>query len=135
MKILWCSWKDTRHRLAGGAEVWTAHVTQALAAAGHDVTLACAAVPEVPAHEIVAGVTIRRSGGALQGVYSQARSLYDRTWREWDLVVDEINTRPFGSPCWVRGTPVVAVVHQVAREVWFHEAPLPVALLLSLIHI
>ncbi len=129
VKILWCSWKDTRHRLAGGAEVWTANVTRALAAAGHEVTLACAAVPGAPSLEVVEGVTIRRSGGALQGVYSHARSWYDRTWSEWDLVVDEVNTRPFGSPRWVRGTLVVAVVHQVAREVWFHEAPLPVAVL------
>jgi glycosyltransferase involved in cell wall biosynthesis len=45
------------------------------------------------------------------------------------LVVDEVNTRPFGCPQWVTGVPVVALIHQVAREVWFHETWLPVAIL------
>jgi glycosyltransferase involved in cell wall biosynthesis len=75
------------------------------------------------------GVRIVREGSRL-GVYRAARAY----WRSlpqgsFDVVVDEINTRPFLAPQWVNGTPVVALIHQLAREVWFSEAPLPVALL------
>src|SRR5439155_13865301 len=47
----------------------------------------------------------------------------------FDLVIDCINTRPFDTPRFVTDVPVVALVHQVAREVWWYEAPLPVAVL------
>src|SRR5262249_19791243 len=36
------------------------------------------------------------------------------------------NTRPFLTPRWVRGTPVVALIHQLAREIWFYETPRPI---------
>jgi glycosyltransferase involved in cell wall biosynthesis len=43
------------------------------------------------------------------------------------VVVDEINTRPFLTPRWVRGTPVVALIHQLAREIWSYETPFPIS--------
>ena len=36
---------------------------------------------------------------------------------------------PFLCPRFVRDVPVVAVIHQVAREVWRYETPWPVAVL------
>lgn len=127
MKILWCSWKDRDHPLSGGAEVFTHEVASRLVRAGHEVHLACAAVPDAPAETCVDGVHIHRRGGPLVGCYRGARLFYERTADHWDLVVDEINTRPFNAPMWVRDTPVLAVAYQLAAEVWQAEAPLPVA--------
>jgi glycosyltransferase involved in cell wall biosynthesis len=31
------------------------------------------------------------------------------------------------TPKWLRGVPSVALIHQVCREIWWHEAPFPVA--------
>jgi glycosyltransferase involved in cell wall biosynthesis len=47
-----------------------------------------------------------------------------------DVVIDEVNTLPF-FPARVlpKGTVVVNLIHQLAREFWFYETPLPVALL------
>lgn len=129
MRILVCNWKDTAHPHAGGAEVYTHEVLRRWAAAGHEVTLFCAAVPGRPERELVDGVRVVRRGGRL-GVYRQAR----RFLREvgpaaFDVAIDEVNTRPFGL-AGVRGAPpVVALVHQVAREIWFSELPLPLAAL------
>ena len=40
-----------------------------------------------------------------------------------------MNTRPFLCPRFVRNVPVVAVIHQVAREVWRYETPWPISVL------
>jgi glycosyltransferase involved in cell wall biosynthesis len=91
------------------------------------VTLFAASVAGRPAREEVDGVEIVRAGGRL-GVYREAR----RFWKakppgRFDVVVDEINTRPFLTPRWLRGTPIVALIHQLAREIWTYETPFPVS--------
>lgn len=129
MRILVYSWRDTAHPRAGGAEVYTDAVAREWAREGHKVTLFSSAVDGCPELQVSpGGYEIVRRGGH-HGVYREARRFWEREGREhFDLVVDEVNTRPFGCPKWVNDTPVVALIHQVAREVWFHETSLPVAL-------
>ncbi len=130
MRILIYNWRDLEHPLSGGAEVYTDQVARVWIAQGHEVTLFTSAVEGRSEWDIAAGgyQVIRR--GSRHGVYRAARQFWEEEGRgHFDLVVDEVNTRPFGCPRWVNDTPVVAVIHQVAREVWFHETPLPVALM------
>jgi glycosyltransferase involved in cell wall biosynthesis len=127
MRILIFNWKDLAHPAAGGAEVFTEEVARELVRRGHDVTLFAAAVANRPERELVGGVQIVRRGSRT-GVYRAAR----RFWSEqqaagYDVVVDEINTRPFLTPRWLRGTPIVALIHQLAREIWSYETPLPLS--------
>jgi len=43
-------------------------------------------------------------------------------------VIDEINTKPFMTPKFVKdGTPIIALIYQLAREFWFLETPFPVS--------
>lgn len=129
MRILIYNWRDLKHPLAGGAEVYTDQVARVWVEQGHQVTLFTSAVEGRSEWDIAAGgyQVIRRGGR--HGVYREARQFWEEEGRgHFDLVVDEVNTRPFGCPRWVTDTPVVAVIHQVAREVWFHETLLPVAL-------
>jgi glycosyltransferase involved in cell wall biosynthesis len=127
MRILICNWKDQAHPLAGGAEVWTHGVASAWVRSGHEVTLASSASPDLGPLDENDGVRIERGGDYRFGVHGHARRVYARHDATFDLVVDEINTRPFRAPRWASESKVVAFVHQVAREVWFHETPLPVA--------
>ena len=129
MRILVYNWKDLAHPLAGGAEVLTEEVARALVRRGHAVTLFVSSVAGRPERERVEGVEIVRRGGRF-GVYREARRFWaEREPASFDVVVDEINTRPFLTPRFVRGTPVVALVHQLAREIWFYETPFPVSVL------
>ena len=129
MRILILNWKDLAHPAAGGAEVFTANVARALVDRGHEVTLFAAAVAGAPEQEVADGVRIVRRGSRL-GVYRAARKFWaDQPVGAYDLVVDEINTRPFLTPRWVEDTPIVALIHQLAREIWFHEMPFPVSVL------
>jgi glycosyltransferase involved in cell wall biosynthesis len=129
VRILILNWKDLAHPAAGGAEVFTEQVARSLVVRGHQVTLFAAAVQGRPAREVVQGVEIVRAGGRL-GVYRAARRFWSEQPKDaYDVVVDEINTRPFLTPRWIRGTPMVALIHQLAREIWFYETPLPVSVL------
>ncbi|WP_018348169.1 glycosyltransferase family 4 protein [Longispora albida] len=126
MRIVIFNWRDLRHPAAGGAEVYTQQVASRWAAAGHDVTLFCAAVPGCPSEETADGVRVVRGGGR-HGVYRAARAWYRGLAGRVDLVVDEINTRPFGCPSWAGDVPVVALAHQVCREIWSYEMPPPLS--------
>jgi glycosyltransferase involved in cell wall biosynthesis len=129
VRILIFNWKDLAHPGAGGAEVFTERVARVLVGRGHDVTLFAAAVAGRPKRESVDGVSIVRGGGRF-GVYRAARRFWsEQQPRAFDVVVDEINTRPFLTPRWVQDTPVVALIHQLAREIWFYEMPFPVSVI------
>jgi glycosyltransferase involved in cell wall biosynthesis len=129
VRILILNWKDIAHPLAGGAEVFTESVAECLVARGHGVTLFASRVDGRPSQETRAGVEIVRRGGRLS-VYREARRFWNEpTTKPYDVVVDEINTRPFMTPRWIRDTPVVALIHQLAREIWAYETPFPVSVL------
>jgi glycosyltransferase involved in cell wall biosynthesis len=127
MRVLMLNWKDRTHPLAGGAEEYTQQVARRLAELGHDVTLFAAAVDGQPDREMLEGYRIVRGGGRFT-VYRAARHFW-RTEGEgnFDVVVDECNTRPFLSPRYVATVPVVGLIHQVAKEVWRFEMPFPVS--------
>lgn len=130
MRILIYNWRDLTHPKAGGAEVYTDSVARVWSNEGHEVTLFTSAVMDQPGDEVgEGGYRIVRRGGRL-GVYREARRFWMREGQgNFDLVIDEVNTKPFGCPKWVKDVPVIALIHQVAREIWFHETWLPVALL------
>jgi glycosyltransferase involved in cell wall biosynthesis len=129
-RILIYNWRDLAHPRAGGAEVYTDAIAREWSAAGHSVTLFTSAVEGFPERERAEGgyEIIRR--GSWRSVYGEARRFWRTEGRgQYDLVIDEVNTRPFGCPRWIGDVPVVALIHQVAREIWFHETWLPVALI------
>lgn len=130
MRVLVCNWRDITHPGRGGAEVYTHEVLRRWVAAGHQVTLFSSSSGDRPRHEVIDGIEHIRSGTRLT-VYRQARRWYqlDGARRRFDLVIDEVNTRPFACHRWVQDAPVIAFAHQVAREVWFTELPLPAAAL------
>jgi len=128
-RILIFNWRDICHPLAGGAEVYTHRVARAWADAGHEVTLFCSRVAGRPETEDVDGIHVIRRGSR-HTVYGAGRRYYLEEGRgNFDLVVDEINTRPFRSPKFVHDARVVALIHQVAREVWHYEALFPISVI------
>ena len=127
MRVLLCNWRDPFHPSAGGAEVYTHQVLRRWVDRGIEVVWFCAEVDGRPATETLDGIKIVRSGGR-HTVYRAARDYFrSQPAGHFDLVIDEVNTRPFMCHRWAGATPVVALIHQVAKEVWFQEMPLPVA--------
>ncbi len=126
MNILIYNWRDIKNPDAGGAEVFTHENARRWVEKGHKITLFTAAFKGCKKNETIDGVEIIRSGGRYT-VYLKAPQFYRKHAGEYDVVVDEINTRPFMTPKFVNdGTPVIALIHQLAREFWFYETPFPI---------
>jgi glycosyltransferase involved in cell wall biosynthesis len=127
LKILWLNWRCWLNPAMGGAEVFTYEVAKRMAAMGHELTLFTSRFPGCKSEETVDGVKIVRAGGRFT-VYRQAKKIYSERFRneDFDIVIDEINTRPFFAPKFIKNKEkVVALIHQLAREFWFYETPFP----------
>jgi hypothetical protein len=62
--------------------------------------------------EFFDGIRIIRRGNKYS-VYSQAKQ-YKKNKDEFDIVIDEINTKPFNTPSFVKDKPIIALIHQLA---------------------
>ena len=126
MVFNWCCWLSPE---AGGAEVFTREVARRWVRWGHEVTLFCSGFRGCRREEFVDGVRVVRAGGRLS-VYLKAKKHYRERFsgEGFDVVVDEVNTRPFFAHGFVdNGEKVVVLVHQLAREFWFYETRFPLS--------
>ena len=125
MKILILNWRDIRSPRAGGAELLTHEVAKRLVARGHEVVWFSSHPDGLDAEEEVDGVRIVRRGSEVTTRLHAPR--FGRRG-SFDLVVEEINTLPYFAPLWSRA-PMVVHINQLAREVWWYEAPKALAAL------
>jgi len=129
LRILVFNWRCWVNPEAGGAEVFTREVVKRWVEGGHEVTLFCSGFVGCRGEEVLDGVRVVRAGGKF-GVYWKAKEFYRKRFSKegFDVVVDEVNTRPFFAPRFVcGGERVVGLVHQLAREFWFYETRFPVS--------
>ena len=126
MKILWFNWRDIRHPDAGGAEVFTHNVMRRLANKGYELTLFCPKFANCLATECIDNITIVRNGGKYT-VYNEARRYYNAHGYKYDLIIDEINTKPFLTPKFVKEKPILALFHQLSKQFWFYETFFPLS--------
>jgi glycosyltransferase involved in cell wall biosynthesis len=125
MRAIFLNWRDLSHPRAGGAEVLAQGLATRLASAGHDVVFYSARVAGRPDEETVDGLRHVRRGSRL-GVYGEAYRWLRGTKQQYDLLIDHINTVPFFTPLYERERNV-ALVPQLARDIWWYEAPAIVA--------
>jgi len=113
----------------GGAEVFTREVATRWVRRGHEVTLFTSEFKGCRHEEALDGVRIVRAGGKFSAYWKAKKYYKKRFAREhFDVIIDEINTRPFFAPNFVsHGEKVVALIHQLAREYWFYEVPFPIS--------
>ena len=126
MRILILNWRCPIHPSAGGAELLTLRIAERLVGWGHAVTWFAAAYPGADHDGVINGIRVVRAGSQAT-VHLHAYGWYRRHAQgQFDVVVDEINTIPFFAHCYTR-LPSVAFILQLAREVWWYEARLPLA--------
>jgi len=130
LRITFINWRDIRNPEAGGAEVFTHEVAKRWASWGQRVSLLTSQFPGAPRAESIDGVHVTRMGRLRRGTF------HARVQRELlqgidaDCVIDEINTIPFFTPLHRRRPPAaVALIHQLAADVWDAEMPSPLAAL------
>ena len=127
MKLLWFTWKDLSHPQAGGAERVNEEIAKRLARDGHEVILLVGGFKGGTPDEQREGYRIIRLGNRYT-VYWYAYRHYKKHLKGWaDLVIDEMNTIPFFCKFYVKERNIM-FVHQLCREIWFYQMPLPISL-------
>jgi glycosyltransferase involved in cell wall biosynthesis len=125
-RILVFNWRDIRHTLAGGAEVYIHGMAREWASEGHQVTLFAGNDGQSLREETIDGVHIIRRGG-FYFVYLWAFLYYLTQFRRrYDLIIDCHNGVPFFTPLYV-GEPVYCVMHHVHQEIFRQYLPRPLA--------
>lgn len=124
MRVLWFNWRDILNPEAGGAEVYTHEIMKRLAKRGHEMTLFTSRFKGCQLNENIDGVDVIREGNKYR-VYLKAKNYLKAYKHHYDLIFDEINTRPFFVPDFVGEKKVIAIIHQLAREFWFYETKFP----------
>ena len=92
----------------------------------HKITLFTAHFPGALIAENVEGIYTIREGGKYT-VYNKAKTYYKRNKNYYDLVIDEINVKPFLTPKFVREKPILALIHQISPEQFLYELPFPLS--------
>ena len=126
--ILWFNWRDITNPEAGGAEVLTHEIAKRLVSkSNYEITLFTSYFRNSSEQEYIDGINIVRQGGKY-GVYRSAKKYYEKNKSNFDLIIDEINVRPFLTPKFVNGKkPILALIHQISPEQFLHELPFPLS--------
>jgi glycosyltransferase involved in cell wall biosynthesis len=122
VRILFLNWRDIQSPKAGGAELLTHEIAKRLAIK-HEVAWFSSRANGQSSEELIDGVRVVRRGSE-----ATTRLLAPAFARRanWDVVVEEINTLPYFAHMW-SAVPSVLFIPQLAREVWWYEAPKPIA--------
>ena len=131
-KILIFNWRDTKHKYAGGAEVYLNELAKRWVKLGHHVTWFCGNDGHNPRNDTVDGVRIVRRGG-LYLAFFWAFVYYMRNFRgKFDVILDCQNGVPFFAPMYAK-EPVVSLLFHVHQEVFYHDMFYPLAVLAATI--
>jgi glycosyltransferase involved in cell wall biosynthesis len=123
MRVLWLTWKDIRHPLAGGAELMSSELARRLVQDGHEVTVVTAAYPGAPPEEVIDGYRVVRAGNRYTVYWRAYRRLRRGGGPPHDVVIEEINTVPFFSRLYLRRSRRVLMFYMLCREIWFFQLP------------
>lgn len=132
--IMIYNWRDTRHKFAGGAEVYIHELAKRWVKEGNSVTLFCGNDGNAPRNEVIDGVQIIRRGG-FYFVYLWAFLYHMFRFRnQYDVIVDSENGIPFFTPIYAKGKKIL-LIHHVHQEVFRKSLIAPLAWIASFLEI
>ncbi len=130
--ILVLNWRDTKHKFAGGAEVYIHELAKRWVQNGYKVTLFCGNDGNCKRYEIIDGVEIIRRGG-FYFVYIWAFIYYLLKFRgKYNTIIDCENGIPFFTPLYVKER-VYSLMFHVHQEVFRQSLIKPLAVFASLL--
>lgn len=133
MNILVFSWRDPKHKLAGGAEQVMHEHMKGWVNAGHNVTLFSSKSPNLKSEELLDKIKIIRQGNQYIGVQIAAFFYYQKNKQNYDFIVDQFHGLPFFTPLYST-KPKIAVIQETAGNVWFlNSFPIPINLIIGLV--
>lgn len=126
LRILVLNWRDTKHKWAGGAEMYIHEIAKRWKKEGNLVTVFCGNDSHSPRNEVVDGVNIVRRGG-LYTVYLWGFLYYMLKFRgKYDVIIDSENGIPFFTPLYVK-EQVLLIVYHIHQEVFREHLRFPLS--------
>ena len=127
MRLLLVNWQDRDNPQAGGAEIHLHEIFGRLAATGHAVTLLCGGWDGCAPRTVLDGIDVRRVGTRYTFPFL-AKAYFRRHLADagFDLLIEDVNKVPLGTPRWA-GPPVVALVPHLFGGTAFQELAPPLA--------
>src|SRR3984885_7352649 len=122
LRILILNWRDAKNPTAGGAEIAVDNIARALARSGHKITIFASAYKNSKSEEDTSYAKIVRKGG-INAIYHNAFLYYRKHSREFDVVVESVNTVPFFTPLYVKNKKIIVISHQVTGKKIFKSVP------------
>ncbi len=117
IRILVLNWRDSKHKWAGGAEVYAHELAKRWVKDGNSVTMFSGNDGKNKSNETIDGVNIIRHGG-FYTVYFWAFAYYVIKFRgKFDVIIDTENGIPFFSPLYSRKKKFL-LIHHVHQEVF-----------------
>lgn len=130
LSILIYNWRDTKHKWAGGAEVYLQKLAAEWVKEGNHVTIFCGNSGKSAHDEIIDGVKIYRRGGFYM-VYIWAFIYYIFKFRgRYDIIIDSENGLPFFTPLYAKEKKFL-LIHHVHLEVFRKSLIWPLAVFAS----
>ena len=127
-RILILNWRDTRHKWAGGAEVYIHELAKNWVKNGNVVTIFCGNDTTKPRNELIDGIEIYRRGG-FYTVYVWAILYYIFKFRgKYDVIIDSENGIPFFTPLYTNAHRFL-LIHHVHQEVFRKSLKWPLSTL------
>lgn len=130
MRILVYNWRDIQNPLSGGAEEYVHQIFSRLSEMGHEVTIFTSGFKTARGRERVGGIRVIRKGGKFS-VYLYSVIFYLRHRKEFDVVIDSVNTIPFFTPFFVKIHRLSIFHHIGGMETYRLEAGLLTSILLT----
>jgi len=126
LKILIFNWRDTKHKWAGGAEVYIHELAKRWVKEGSSVTIFSGNDSKSSRNETIDGIQIYRRGGFYM-VYLWAFLYYMFKFRgKFDVIIDSENGIPFFTPLFAREKTFL-LIHHVHQEVFMTDLRFPLA--------
>lgn len=124
--ILIFNWRDTKHKWAGGAEVFIQEISKRWVDKGYTVTQFSGNDGKNPSHGYVDGVEVYRHG-SFYTVYIWAFVYYILKFRgRYSVIIDCENGIPFFTPLYA-SEKTFLLIHHVHQEVFRKSLPWPLA--------
>jgi glycosyltransferase involved in cell wall biosynthesis len=127
VRLLLVNWQCRENPLAGGAEIHLHEIFGRLAARGHEITLLCGGWPGCEPEARLDGIEVVRVGTRYTFPFLARSAFRTRlAGRAFDLLIEDVNKIPLGTPRW-GGPPVVALVPHLFGGTAFQELAAPLA--------
>jgi glycosyltransferase involved in cell wall biosynthesis len=124
LRILIFNWRDTKHKWAGGAEIYVHELAKRWVKMGHKVTVFCGNDGRSARFENIDGVKIVRRGGFYMSYFWAFVYYVFRFRKHFDVIIDSENGIPYFAPLYSR-VPVIGLIHHVHSEIILKELKLP----------